>query len=207
MSDSFVVSTGGSITGGGRLMDSSKAWLMKPVSVPRAVIIAVIMVVVIIIIVLSIKSSSSFQGIGAAGTGSVRFTDSYGLGSNKSSDKLDTFLNMNEPPIFNDVPNFILTKEDRMQAALHAYAKLRKEAMSRDNLKSIPTWNEYWSDWQKSQDYDYSGRTLYDIEGGGVHVGENEKAYVHSNPKTYMTWKKGSHEPFGDGATLRKTVY
>jgi hypothetical protein len=188
MSESFVVSTGGSVTGGGNMAMVDKiAGVIAPATVYNAaksihVGLAIAYLVVMIVVwimafsgIVSViapggvffgtKTRDIEEGIGAAGTRTVKLSDAYGLGAtaSRAMDKTDTFLGGLEPPVFNDVPNHVLRKENRMQSALHAYGKLRKEAEG--NSRPLPSWNDYWSDWQKTQNYDYSGRTMYELEG------------------------------------------
>lgn len=198
MSESFVVSTGGSVTGGGlpSITLNSTPKIVTSVLFPGSHLVsyyannknypyaaaAFVVMVLVIVAYMSIgygifwKMSQSFQGIGAAGTRTIKRSDAYEFMGNKpqSGDKHDTFLNtMGSGPVFNDVPNYVLRKENRMQSALHAYAKLRKS--SEGTNRPLPSWNSYWADWQKSQNYDYSGRSMYDIEGGNVQAGDNVK--------------------------------
>jgi hypothetical protein len=108
-------------------------------------------------------------GRGAASARDVRFGGPIGITgdvqgmTNKKYDtmtnkKFDTFLNGSEPPVFQDVPNYILRKENRMQAALHAYSKLR----SKKGQGAVPDWAEYWKDWQAEGGYNYGGAQIYD---------------------------------------------
>ena len=117
-----------------------------------------------------------FEGIGAMGTRGTRFDHAgviQGFGDRKHTPNADqSFLNSMQGPEFTDVPNYVLRKENRMQNALHAYGRVRGEHMARvdagESPAPLPTWASYWSDWQKSQNYDYSGRKMYDASGGNV---------------------------------------
>ena len=198
MTDSFVVSSGGSVSGGGNKITLDNA-AQKSVAfffpfVPHVqsaldyskanskhsgglVVVAVATFIIYLIMILylyrgvmSSMDSDTMDGIGArgAGTGDLKFSyplNNQGMTNRTKYDtmenrtKYDTFLSGNEPPSFNDVPNYILRKENRMQDALATYANLRSSG------QDVPDWAEYWNNWQSDNNYSYSGRGMYDTTG------------------------------------------
>jgi len=198
MTDSFVVSSGGSVNGGkipitlNSTPQKATAFLfpfvphvMSAIDDHRAnnkwngglVLAAVATVVLYLIMIIYLyrgimasKEDSMEEGIGArgAGTGDLKFSyplNNQGMTNRTKYDtmenrtKYDTFLSGNEPPSFNDVPNYILRKENRMQDALATYANLRSSG------QDVPDWAEYWNNWQSDNNYSYSGRGMYDTTG------------------------------------------
>lgn len=153
------------------------------------------------------KDSAGFSnkypyGTGVANARSVRFGGPIGIGGEiqgmstgkydtMKNSKFDTFLNSAESPMFTDVPNYILRKEDRMQDALFAYSKMRKQ----NTDSAVPDWATYWKDWQAGNGYDYSGAQMYDVgKSPSVNVGEWEAS------------QNASSEGF-DSKMLRDKVY
>ena len=237
MSESFVVTKGGSIIGGGaadafdnvlqyispggivnfinksvtkQLKESNTKGNNESTGSAIKLIVGVLMLALIVIIWLSMingfyawrkdvtfmmpdeiadqgfygRASRAIPSGGAMGAGDTRV--SYPLGGDvqgMTTKKYDTFLSGGEAPIFNDVPNYILRKENSQKAAINAYAKLRTSTSG-----AVPDWADYWRDWQSSSGQDFN-RALY-----------NTSAKVYHDPYPV-------EEGMISGGDLRNSVY
>ena len=117
-------------------------------------------------------SSRYPYGAGVAGTRETRFGGPIGISGDvqgMANKKYDTFLNGSEAPVFQDVPNYILRKENTMQDAVKAYANLRSKKGNAAG-SAVPDWAEYWKDWQSNSGSDFN-RDLYDTSSLGTAQG------------------------------------
>jgi len=63
-------------------------------------------------------------------------------------------------PEFEDVPNYILRKEDQQQDALNLYTRLK--SMNEESR----SWSQFWADYQAKMNLGYGSRGLFDDVGG-----------------------------------------
>ena len=63
-------------------------------------------------------------------------------------------------PEFEDVPNYILRKEDQQQDALNLYTRLK--SMGEESR----SWSQFWADYQAKMNLGYGSRGLFDDVGG-----------------------------------------
>jgi hypothetical protein len=192
MTDSFVVSSGGSVNGGGdpitldntvkklgafffpayphieQAMKKSSGGNIKGGLVAVAVVALILNIILIAYATTGImyRTGAYSEGIGArgAGTGDLKFSYPLHNQGMTNKTKYDTFMSGQEPPSFNDVPNYILRKENRMQDALATYANLRSSG------HPVPDWAEYWNNWQTDNNYSYTGQSMYDTDGKGMQI-------------------------------------
>jgi hypothetical protein len=111
--------------------------------------------------ILRFSSPNQNQAMTSGVHGSLRHLYGKDNKSRVQHQQSDTFLSGQGPPRFNDVPEYILRKENRMQDALATYSNLRS------NGEDVPDWAEYWNKWQSDKNYSYSGRGMYDTNGQG----------------------------------------
>jgi hypothetical protein len=63
-------------------------------------------------------------------------------------------------PEFEDVPNYILRKEDQQQDALNLYTRLKS------TNEESRSWSQFWADYQAKMNYGYGSTGLFDNIGG-----------------------------------------